>query len=77
MIAVSVEGVRLAVNYGLDRVRFVSPVPSGSRVRGRFVLTSVERTGDAFQVHWSATVEREGHERPCVVLSWLVRYYPR
>jgi acyl dehydratase len=74
--ALTVEGLRLSINYGCDRVRFVSPVPSGSRVRGRFALTSVEAKGDGFQVNWGVTVEREGHERPCVVLSWLVRYYP-
>jgi len=73
--ALTVEGLRLAINYGCDRVRFVSPVPSGSRVRGRFALTAVETNGDGFQVNWGVTVEREGHERPCVVLSWLVRYY--
>lgn len=74
--AITIEGLRLSINYGCDRVRFVSPLPAGSRIRGRFVLTSVESKGDGVQVTWGATIEREGQEKPCVVLSWLVRYYP-
>ncbi|MEO8682258.1 MAG: MaoC family dehydratase [Vicinamibacterales bacterium] len=74
--AVTVEGVGMAINYGCDRVRFVSPVPSGSRIRGRFALTAAAPNAGGVQVTWGVTIEREGHERPCVVLSWLVRYYP-
>jgi acyl dehydratase len=68
--------MRLAINYGLNRVRFVSPVPSGSRVRGRFTLAAVERTGGAIQATWSATIEREGTDKPACVAEWIVRYYP-
>jgi acyl dehydratase len=74
--ALQFEGARMAINYGLNRVRFVSPVPSGSRVRGRFVLASVEDAGGAVQAIWGVTVEREGSERPCCVAEWVVRYYP-
>jgi acyl dehydratase len=74
--ALTPTGVRLAINYGLNRVRFVSPVPSGSRVRGRFTLAAVERTGDAIQATWSATIEREGADKPACVAEWIVRYYP-
>jgi acyl dehydratase len=74
--ALRFEGARMAINYGLNRVRFVSPVPSGSRVRGRFVLGSVEEAGGAVQAIWSVTIEREGSERPCCVAEWVVRYYP-
>jgi len=74
--AVTVDGLRMSINYGCDRVRFVSPLPAGSRIRGRFVLTAVENARDGVQVTWGATIEREGQEKPCVVLSWLVRYYP-
>ncbi|HEY7292199.1 MAG TPA: MaoC family dehydratase [Vicinamibacterales bacterium] len=70
------SGARMAINYGLNRVRFVSPVPSGSRVRGRFVLAAVEDTSGSVQATWQITVEREGSERPCLVAEWLVRYYP-
>ncbi|HEX7140613.1 MAG TPA: MaoC family dehydratase [Vicinamibacterales bacterium] len=74
--ALTFEGARMAINYGLNRVRFVSPVPSGSRVRGRFTLASVEDAGGAIQAVWSVTVEREGTEKPSCVAEWLVRYYP-
>jgi acyl dehydratase len=74
--AVTFTGLRLAINYGLNRVRFVSAVPSGSRIRGRFVLASVEAVEDGFQVAWKVTVERDGSEKPCCVAEWLVRYYP-
>jgi acyl dehydratase len=74
--AVKPAGLRMAINYGLNRVRFVSPVPSGSRIRGRFVLKAVEETGGAVQACWEVTVEREGGEKPACVAEWLVRYYP-
>jgi acyl dehydratase len=74
-LAVSVGGVRMAVNYGLDRVRFVSPVPAGSRVRGRFRLAALEETRGGAQATWDVSVEREGVEKPCCVAEWLVRYY--
>ena len=74
--AIAIEGTRMAINYGCDRVRFVSPLPAGSRVRGRFVPAMVEDVRDGVQVKWGVTVEREGHEKPCVVAEWLVRYYP-
>ena len=74
-LAVSVGGVRMGVNYGLDRVRFVSPVPAGSRVRGRFRLAEFKETKGGAQAAWDVTVEREGAERPCCAAVWLVRYY--
>ena len=74
--AMKFTGLRLAINYGLNRVRFVSPVPSGARIRGRFVVAAVEAVKDGFQVTWKVTVERENSERPCCVAEWVVRYYP-
>ena len=74
--AMKFTGLRLAINYGLNRVRFVSPVPSGARIRGRFVVAAVEAVKDGFQVTWTVTVERENSERPCCVAEWVVRYYP-
>jgi acyl dehydratase len=67
----------MALNYGLNRVRFVSPVPSGSRVRGRFTPLRVGDASGAVDVIWQATLEREGAEKPCCVAEWIVRYYPR
>jgi acyl dehydratase len=73
--ALSVGGVRMGINYGLNRVRFVSPVPAGSRIRGRFKLAAVEEIRGGAEVTWKVTVEREGGERPVCVAEWVVRYY--
>jgi len=73
--AMSVGGVRMGINYGLNRVRFVSPVPAGARIRGRFILAAVEEIKGGVQATWSVTVEREGSEKPSCVAEWLVRYY--
>ena len=73
--AIRVGGVRLGVNYGLNRVRFVAPVPAGARVRGRFVLSALEEVEGGVQAAWGVTVEREGRDKPCCVAEWLVRYY--
>jgi acyl dehydratase len=72
--AVRVDGPRMTLNYGLNRVRFVSPVPSGSRVRARIALARTEDMGDSIQATWSVTVEREGGDKPAVVADWIVRY---
>ncbi|MEO8260572.1 MAG: MaoC family dehydratase [Acidobacteriota bacterium] len=73
---ITIGRIRMAINYGLDRVRFVSPLPAGARVRGRFTLAAVAEAGGGIQVTWSVTVEREHGDRPCCVAEWLVRYYP-
>jgi acyl dehydratase len=70
-----VSGVRMSVNYGLNRVRFTAPVPSGSRVRARLALAKLEKVEGGVQVAWNVTVEREGGDRPCLVAEWLVRHY--
>ena len=74
--AINPTGLRMAINYGLNRVRFVAPVPSGSRIRGRFTLGGIEETGGAIQATWTATIERDGGDKPVCVAEWLVRYYP-
>ncbi|MDB5591942.1 MAG: MaoC domain protein dehydratase [Enterovirga sp.] len=67
-----VAGRRVGVNYGLDRVRFVAPVRSGSRVRGRFVLREVSRRGPAeMLLRHGVTVEIEGAAKPALVAEWL------
>ena len=74
--AVTVDGARMTLNYGLNRVRFVSPVPSGSRIRARVALATVDDMGDSIQATWGVTIEREGGDKPAVVAEWIVRYYP-
>ena len=69
-------GLRMAINYGVNRVRFVSPVPSGSRIRARVTLQSVDAISGGYQVGWLVTVEGEGGAKPACVADWLVRYYP-
>jgi len=69
------KGVRLGINYGLNRVRFPAPVPAGSRMRARFTLQSIKELPDAFEAVWSAVLECAGTNKPCCVAEWLVRYY--
>jgi acyl dehydratase len=71
----SLDRFRMAINYGLNRVRFITPVPVGSRVRGRFSPVAVQETSGSLQVTWAVTFEREGGEKPCCVAEWVVRYY--
>jgi acyl dehydratase len=67
------HGMKLAINYGLDRVRFLAPARSGSRVRGRFTLDSVEEKapGQVLLRH-AVIVEIEGEEKPALSAVWLV-----
>jgi acyl dehydratase len=74
--ALQFTGLRMAINYGLNKVRFVSPVPSGSRVRARITPLAVDDVKHGLQVTWQVTIEREHGDKPSCVLEWLVRYYP-
>lgn len=66
------DGVKMAVNYGLDRVRFLAPVRSGTRVRGRFNLDSVdEKAPGQWLMRHNVTVEIEGEEKPALTAVWL------
>jgi len=65
----------MGVNYGLNRVRFPAPVPSGSRVRGSFRIDSVDAFDGGFQVTMTATVELEGGAKPVCVAEVVFRYY--
>jgi acyl dehydratase len=70
------EGIRMGVNYGLNRVRFVSPVRCGTKVRARFVLQSVKDVQpQGVEAVYGTTIEAENGERPCCVAEWVVRYY--
>jgi acyl dehydratase len=69
------QGGGMAVNYGLNRVRFPAPVPSGARVRGTFRVESVDQFDGGFQATMTATVEREGGEKPVCVAELVFRYY--
>jgi acyl dehydratase len=66
------EGLKMAVNYGLDRVRFLAPVRSGKRLRGRFTLDSVEEKAPGqWLLRHTVTVEIEGEDKPALTAVWL------
>jgi acyl dehydratase len=70
-----VEDVPLALNYGFDRVRFIQPVPVGSRVRMRATLAAVEDTGEAVRCRVEQVFEREGSDKPICVAESIVMYF--
>ena len=66
------DGIRMAVNYGLDRVRFLAPVRSGKRIRGRFRLDSIEEKAPGqYLLRHTVTVEIEGQGKPALTAEWL------
>ena len=73
--AFAVDDVRMGVNYGLNRVRFVSPVRVGSRLRGRFKLLSFEPLEGGAQLTVEATIELEGSAKPACVAETVSRRY--
>jgi acyl dehydratase len=68
-------GVRLAVNYGLNRVRFPAAVHADSRIRARVALLALKELSDCVEATYNLTVEREQSEKPACVAEWIVRYY--
>jgi acyl dehydratase len=68
-------GVRMAMNYGLNRVRFPFPVRAGSKVRARVRLLNLKRLSDALEATFSVAMEIENSDKPCCVAEWVVRYY--
>ncbi len=71
-----VEEARHGVNYGFDRLRFVSPVPTGSNVRGRFRLGEVDRSkAGEVTLRWAVTVEIEGGAKPAIAAEWITRQF--
>jgi acyl dehydratase len=71
-----IDGVGMAVNYGLDRVRFPAPLPVGRRVRARLALERLQSVAGGVQAHWAATIELEDSDKPACVAQMLVHYYP-
>jgi acyl dehydratase len=69
------NGVRVAINYGLNRVRFPSPVPAGSKIRARIRLLSTKQLPDALEATFSVAVEVENSDKPCCAAEWVIRYY--
>ena len=74
--AIKIEEVRMGVNYGLNKVRFTSPVPVGSKLRGHMkLLSAMTIDGNGMQFAWEMTIEREGAEKPACIAESLARYY--
>jgi acyl dehydratase len=73
--AVELPKARLVVNYGCNRVRFTGEVPAGSRVRARCVLAEFKSVEGGVQLTWSITIEREGRDKPALVVEWIARLY--
>ncbi len=67
---------RMGLNYGFDRIRFLTPVRAGSSVRLRESVVSVEARGDGFLLRRECRVELEGSDRPAVIADWLTLFYP-
>jgi acyl dehydratase len=66
---------KMGINYGLNRVRFTSPVKSGSRVRARFTLAGYDKLEGGVQITWNTTVEIENSEKPALIAEWIGRHY--
>ena len=67
---------KMGINYGLNKVRFTAPLPSGSRIRARFVLAKYETiANNGVQNTWDVSIEREGGDKPVLVAEWLTRGY--
>jgi acyl dehydratase len=76
-MGVSVTQTRMGVNYGLNKVRFTSPVPVGSRLRAHMKLLSVTPIdNNGMQMAWEVSMEREGSDKPVCIAESLARYYP-
>ena len=73
--SLSVKDVRMSINYGLNKVRFTSPVPVGSRVRLRMKLLETTPVEGGLQLAWQSTIEREGADKPACVAETLARYF--
>lgn len=70
----AIDGARVGINYGLNKVRFPAPLPSGSLVRARCTLQRIDPADGGVQATWTVVIERDGAAKPCCVAEWLVRY---
>jgi len=72
---IDIQGVRMGVNYGLNRVRFPAAVRADTRIRARVALQSVKEISGGIEAVLLFTVEGEGSDKPCCVAEWIVRFY--
>ena len=70
--SIALEGVKMGMNYGFDKVRFLSPVPVGSKVRGRFTIKdAVEKRPGQFLITYDVTVDIDGGDKPALICEWM------
>jgi acyl dehydratase len=69
------HGVRLAINYGLNRVRFPAAVPANSKIRARVTLLNLKELPDCIEAIYSLSIETDGAAKPGCVAEWILRYY--
>lgn len=74
--ALDVRSTSASINYGLNRVRFPSPVLAGDAIRARFTLAAYQDLDPGAQLTWSVVIEREGQQKPAVVAEWIMRRLP-
>lgn len=70
-----IKGLTHSVNYGFDRIRFISPVAAGKRIRGRFELIAITVGATEVSQTLKVTIEIEGSEKPALVAEWIMRHY--
>jgi len=75
METLDVQGGRMSINYGLNRVRFAAPVRAGDRIRTRFTLAALEDIPGGIQLTWHALIEIEGQHKPACVAEMIARRY--
>ena len=73
----AIEGAKMRVNYGLNRVRFPAPVRAGSLIRARFALTEIKDFEAGSDLILAVTIDLKDSEKPCCVAEWIVRYYQK
>jgi len=69
-----VDGVKMAINYGFNKIRFITPVPAGAKLRAQSRVEEVTRLADAVQATLATTIEIEGASKPAAVIESIVRY---
>ena len=74
--ALRLADVGMAINYGLNKVRFPAPVPVGSRLRAHLTILAVHELAEGAQIDWGVTIEREGSDKPVCAAEFLMRRYP-
>ncbi len=70
------HGVRLAINYGLNRIRFPAPVRADSKIHARMTLLVLKELLDCVEATYAVSIEGEGAAKPSCVAEWILRYYP-